>query len=126
MIPNLPKTKEDKDTQGLLLACECHGRHYLEVVEWDESGGAQLLFGEQPIGFWRSVRNWWKHRSNYYCDIVLNPNDIKALIVKLKEYEDKYERTKQTVAALERKVTEQRKQSGFRREQRRLKLTKEW
>ncbi len=110
MRPNKDDTTETKNS--LLFECQCHRNHYLELSNWnddeefkewlknpnfkfdEQQGDVSLVFVDQPTTFWQMLRTWWKHKNWYTNDIILNPTDVKNLIEKLKEYDDKYERRK--------------------------------
>lgn len=122
MQPNKLTEEEKKGLGGphdaLLFECQCHGYHYLQLSNWfddeefeknpdwfnkgiwnDQWGEVSMVFVDQPTTFWQMLKTWWKHRNWYTNDIILSPDDIKVLISKLKEYDDKYEQRKAEVAA---------------------------
>lgn len=126
MMPNNLTAEEKQGLSGrsehdaLLFECQCHGKHFMELSawfddeEWDDLreqwyrtgkwneqwGEVSLVFMDHPTSFWSMLQSWWKHHKWWTVDIVLSPNDIKALMAKLKEFDDKYEQRKRDYETL--------------------------
>lgn len=83
-VPNI------SDVNKLLIECACHGCHYLKVDYFDTEEDP-FVFG--LIGQFTSLpsllRDWWRGHDNYVHCIVLNVEEMDALIASLKKLRKK-------------------------------------
>src|SRR3990167_2501301 len=90
ILDEVPITQKEHDyyekLSTLLIAeCQCRGKHYLQVDEWDEATGQVMLslIGE-PSRFRQWFKWYWQHRKVWVNDIILNKAQQEALIAALK------------------------------------------
>ncbi len=95
MMPN--KTPKNN---AVLFECECGNSHYVEL--WYEEFNDKILFGsglwlnfrDHGASLWRVLKQWWNGRIYWHSEILLTPDDIKAMHEKLGQYLKEYEEYK--------------------------------
>ena len=69
----------------LIFECQCHGKHYIEVEEWDEgSGQVMVAFVGRPANLWQWFQWYWKHRTIWVNDLILDSDQRNELSKRLK------------------------------------------
>lgn len=87
-IPN--KTTKFEWCKQILFECDCKNNHFLELTsdrdnEWKDDN-LTLLFIDQPVPLWTSIKNWFRHGRSYFSDIILPIDDCKELVKYLNEH----------------------------------------
>lgn len=94
MMPNIT------DKNKILFTCECGGEHTLEITYEDFNGEVSFGSGmwvnvfDKPVSLWYTVRNWWRDRKYWQSEMLLTPDDVKAMHKKLGQYLEEYEEHK--------------------------------
>lgn len=92
-MPNIHGGKDDK----ILFECECAGNHYVELWYEDFEGkimwgaGLWLNFLDHGAPLWRVLKNWWNKRDFWFSEVLLSPEDVRDMHIRLGHYLEKYE-----------------------------------
>jgi hypothetical protein len=95
---SLPNKTSKND--AVLFECDCGGYHYLEVFyeKFEEKimFGAGLWFNylDHGVSLLRVLKSWWKDRVYWHSEVLLSPDDVKAMHEKLGKYLEEYEKSK--------------------------------
>ena len=81
----------------VLFECECHGKHFVEL--WYEEFDGKIMFGaglwlnfmDNGASLWHVLKNWWKDRNYWHSEVLMTPDDVKAMHEKLGQYLTEYE-----------------------------------